>query len=489
MIVEVLDAGIELRADASRVLARLFLPGASTPGGVSRSAAVLERVLALPPSTLAAAARDVSDSFDSRYDDLLELLRTNAALVRPPDAPELSDPAMVVLGAAFTAEQSVEGAALCNPSAVVHPDQDGLVAGELRILVSVRSIGEPHLSSIEFCEAIIGPGRTWRFLPRRSPLAQATITEGVWSKRHFVRALEHDGGTDELVRSLAQHLPATFASGRIGQAIAQLPAPLLQHPGARDQLDAVRVVAGSAYRASFAPDTPISARVLLPVTDEEAHGIEDLRLVRTDGEEAIASPGDYVGTYTAFDGRSIASRRLHTRDFRTFTVDRLTGAPARTKGMALFPRRIAGVHYALGRSDGESIGLTSSVDGLHWRDEQRIYSPRFAWDVVQSGNCGAPLETPAGWLVLTHGVGLMRRYAIGALLLDLDDPTSVIGVLAQPLVEPRSDLATGYVPNVAYSCGGVIHEGILWVPHGVGDNRIRVVSVDATSLIYAMQQR
>lgn len=479
------DAGVELRPEPGRVVARLFLPGESTPGGVSRTETVLDRVLDTPTAELQDRAAQILASFGGRHGSLIATLHENAAVVRPPDAPPLADDLSVVVGATFTAEYTVEGAALCNPSAVPHPDQTGLAPGQLRVLLSLRSIGESHLSSIQFCEAIIGPGRTWTFLSRSAPLHQAVIAEGTWRRRHLLRALGHDGHTDEVVRAIGQSLPPTFRSGAVEEVVRTLRPPLLQQPGVRAQLDAVRVATDSAYRATFPEDSAISSRVLMPRADEERQGMEDARFVLfTDGNGRTG----YRATYTAYDGRSIASRLLTTQDFREFEVHRLTGPPARTKGMALFPRTVGGRHLALSRGDGESNAITDSADGLHWGTETPLHRPSELWEVVQSGNCGPPIETSDGWLVLTHGVGPMRVYSIGAILLDLDDPTKVLATLPGPLVEPTPAESEGYVPNVVYSCGGLVHDGILWIPHGVADDRIRVASIPLTTVLAAMKR-
>ncbi|WP_341958198.1 glycosylase [Microbacterium sp. LWH13-1.2] len=475
------DAGVELGADHERVVARLFLPGESTPGGDSRTEAVLRRVLRMRPDVLAAEARSLRERFGPRHSDLVEVLRANARLVLPAGAPDLDDDTAVVVGAVFSSEFAVEGAALCNPSVVVHPDQKDLAPGELRLVLSVRSIGEGHISSIQFCEAIVGPGRTWRFLPREPELMVAEIGAAAWDRGRFEHALLLGGGSGEMVRAVVQMLPTTFSAAEFAAVLQDLRPPLLHQDGAREQIESMRVIAESAYRAEFAPTSPVSARVLLPTADEERRGMEDVRLVEIDGAHRAGGPR-YRGTYTAYDGRSIASRMITTDDFRSFEVHRLTGPPSATKGMAFFPRPIAGEWVALSRTDGECTSLTRSRDGVDWGREEAIHRPGALWEVVQTGNCGPPLETDEGWLVLTHGVGPMRSYSIGALLLDLDDPSQVIGVLDRPLIEPFGAVG-GYVPNVVYSCGGIIHEGTLWIPHGVADQSIRVASVDLARLL------
>ena len=475
------DAGVELLADHDRVVARLFRPGDATPGGTSRTESVMNRVLSQPPQAIPEHARHIVEDFGDRHPRLVELLMGNAAMVRGSDAPPISEDLSIVIGAVFTAEFAVEGAALCNPSAVRHPDQAGLEAGELRVLLSVRSIGEGHLSSIQFCEAIIGPGPTWRFLPRAAPLQLPSVGPGVWTKEHFLRALERHGQVAELVRSVGQSLPHTFKARAVDKALHGLPFQLMQHGEARAQLDTIRTMASSAYKATFAEDGGVTTRVLLPVADEERMGMEDARFVefRDDGTE------EYRATYTAYDGHSATSRLITTNDFRTFSVHRLTGGPTRAKGMALFPRRVGGEQLALGRGDSESISLSRSLDGLDWASEELVYPPAALWEVVQSGNCGPPIETSEGWLVLTHGVGPMRVYSIGAILLDRDDPTLVRAVLPAPLLTPQDADRTGYVPDVVYSCGAIIHDGTLWIPHGVGDDRIRVAHITLSSLFDA----
>ena len=476
------DMGVALRADPERVVARLFRPGESTPGGVSRTESVVSRVLAVPAQTLALSAQRILATFGSRHHRLVAILRDHAALVRGADASAIEDDVAVVLGAAFTAEYAVEGAALCNPSAVDHPDQSGLVDGQRRVLLSVRSIGESHLSSIQFCEAIVGPGRAWTFSPRETPLRLAAVTPGQWGRDHLLRTLERDGQVGELVRSVGQALPETFASSSVEEVLQGLRLPLIHPVEARAQLDQIRVTASSAYRATFPEDSSVSARVLLPVAEEERQGMEDARFVRVEDEGGPL----YRGTYTAYDGQSISSRLITTPDFRTFEVQRMTGAPSHTKGMALFPRRVGGQMLALSRGDGESISLTRSANGLDWGAEEAVYQPSAWWEVVQSGNCGPPMETTEGWLVLTHGVGPMRVYSVGAILLDLEDPARVRGVLREPLLQPEGDDRDGYVPSVVYSCGGVIHDGVVWIPHGVGDDRIRVASIPLVELLAAM---
>lgn len=480
------DSGAQLDPDPSRVVARLFLPGGSTPGGSSRTEAVLERVLAIPEAELAAAAAEVIERFGSRHRDLPAILNRNAAVVRSLQAADLSQEMALLVGSVFTAEFGVEGTSICNPSAVPDPDQSGLEPGQLRVLLSLRSIGEFHLSSIQFVQAVIGSDHSWTFAKRTQPLELPTISDGLWSKDHFMRAVELSGHSDELARAIGQALPDAFGNTAIEEAIQQLREPFLRQPEARTQLETIRLIAGSVYRASFAAGSELSQRVLLPVADEESHGIEDARFVRFTDH---AGRTEFRGTLTAYNGQAIATRLVVTEDFRTFDIHRLTGSAAQAKGMALFPRPVDGRLLALGRGDGETITLTTSADGLDWSAEDPVYRPEYLWDAVQSGNCGSPIEIDQGWLVLTHGVGPMRDYCIGAILLALDDPSRVLATLPVPLIESEGERRNGYVPNVAYSCGGIVHDGTLWLPYGIADDRIRVAWIEVYALLAAMRWR
>ena len=479
------DLGVELLPDPSRVVAQLFLPGEGLTPKPSRAGAIVRRILDLPEQTIATEAAQILQEFGPRHPDLTAELTRHAQTVafRTTVPPRMDAGFNVVLGAAFTAEHAVEAAALCNPSAFTHPDQSGLAPGELRLALALRSIGEGHVSSIGFASAIIGPGGRWRFSQRAKPLVQATIGDGVWSRVHFRRALESEGRLNQLSSAVVRALPDEFISSDIETAIAAVPTELSRRPDAHLDLELMRTLAWSAYSAVFDAGSRLSQRVLLPVTAGESNGIEDARFVPFVKEDGTV---EYRASYTAYDGRSIAPRLLVSPDLVSFTTHRLVGSAAENKGMAFFPRAIAGTQWALTRTDGENISIARSGDGLSWNDVAVLHTPAELWEVIQLGNCGSPIETDRGWLVITHGVGPMRRYAIGALLLDLDDPTRVIARLTEPLLEPLGEYREGYVPNVVYSCGGVVHDGLLWLPYGVGDQRIRAASIDLGELLDAM---
>jgi predicted GH43/DUF377 family glycosyl hydrolase len=477
--------GVGLRPEPGRVVNRLFLPGEEQPAvGRSRTGAVVDRVLALPEDEVERLAAHLVDQFAARHRDYVGVLHEHAERVGSHlSGVQVSASRDLVLGAAVTAEFAVEGAALCNPSAVPHPDQSGLADGELRVAVSLRAIGEGHLSSIAFAEAVVGPGPTWRFSPRELPVTAGTTSAGQWPRNHLAAVLDDRGHADELTLSVLAKLPDRLHAGDLQQALDAEHPDLLLRAGSRTTVDRLRNVVASAYDVGFPDDVALSQRVLLPSAPEEVNGMEDARFVRFVDEDGTAS---YRATYTAYDGRHIAPRLLLSSDLSTFSAHRLAGPAARNKGMALFPRLVGGLHRSLCRTDGESTSLASSPDGLAWGEPQLLQGPEASWEVLQVGNCGPPIELDEGWLVLTHGVGPMRTYSIGALLLDLDDPSCVIGRLREPLITPAADEREGYVPHVVYSCGGLVHDDLLWVPYGVGDARIAVAWARVPDVLAAM---
>ena len=471
MIAHRIAAG--LQPDPARVIARLFLPGEELHGTRSRASQVVGRVMSLAEDEVERLAAGLLRDFGDRHHDYQALLQRHASIVSAhvEEARELTAARTLLLGATFTAEYATEGAALCNPSAVLGPDQGGLRAGQARVAVSLRGIGEGHISSIGFCSAVVGPGAQWTFEPRLRPASVADTTPASWSTAHLRAVLADQGHLDELAKSVLRALPAEFEGADLEQALAEAHRDLLSRTGSAATADLLRTVVSSAYEASFARDADLGQRVLWPSADEESNGMEDARFTRFTGDDGTV---EYRATYTAYDGHRIAPRLLISPDLRAFRAHRLAGPAARNKGMALFPRTVNGQHLALCRSDGESTSLASSADGYAWDRSVVLQEPSAPWEMLQVGNCGPPIETDRGWLVLTHGVGPMRVYVIGTLLLDLDDPTRVVGYSRTPLLSPGPDEQDGYVPNVVYSCGAFLHDGLVWIPYGIDDRRIGV---------------
>ena len=414
---------VRLVPDARRVISRPFLPREEIyPDGSSRMQVVLTRVLAMSDDDIAATLTAARRRFEHRHRDLDSVLERNFAgvaarlghlelLLEP-----LSADRRHLIGAYFTHEYSIESAALGNPSIVAAPDQSGVGEGEVRFVMSLRAIGEGHVSSIEFRSGIVD--------------ANAAV-----------------------------RLDAVSGFATTGE-----PAP-----------DAL-----ANYRTWFPASIDISERVLFPSSPTESHGMEDARFVRFVDDDGTVT---YYATYTAFDGHQILPQLLETADFTEFRVSTLSGRVAHNKGMAVFPRRINGSYVALGRHDNVNNFVVTSKDIRVWNDAIMIQEPARPWELMQLGNCGSPLETEAGWLVITHGVGAFRRYTLGALLLDLAEPSRVLGHLAEPLLSPSDDERDGYVPNVVYSCGAMIHARHLVLPYGFADVGTGIATIPLDDLL------
>ena len=473
--------GPVLRPDPTRVIAKFLNPGQELlADGRSRADAVLQRILSIPDEQVDGLLTHTLAQFGDRHRHLGSTLDDHFSHVesRVPAGVEVSPTRRRLIGAYFTQEVSVQAAALFNPGMVVHTDQSGTAAGEVRFLLSVRAVGEGHVSSIEFrTGTFVGPDVVSIDDPGRTLDAGHVVATPLQSD--FVRAAAVDRADAAVVDRILGLLPAEFSVDDLDKAVAN----------ARDEAagsstdEVVRTmqrIAACNYRREFPAELPLSERVLIPNGPDESRAMEDARFTRfteTDGRTT------YYATYTAFDGFEIAPHLLQTDDFLTFTVSQLVGPAAKNKGMALFPRRIGGRFMALTRWDRESNAVATSTDGRNWGDARTIQSPARPWELIQIGNCGSPIETEHGWLVLTHGVGPMRTYGLGALLLDLDDPTRVKGALEQPLLTPAADERDGYVPNVVYSCGALVHGGTLLIPYGCSDSSIRFAVVDTAELL------
>ena len=471
-----------LTPDASRVLTRLFVPGQETLiRGGSRAMAVIDRVLDLTEDEVDRALARTLARFSGRHRDLGETLEHNFSLVahRLGSEIKVERARRQLIGAYFTQEYALEAAALFNPSMVAHPDQAGCAPGEVRFVMSLRAVGEGHLSSIEFRSGMIGGDSGIRFDPPGRFLDTGWSRPVRYDRDLFQSKLAELGYRDENARFLWSMLPARFTSAELDVALADLARQHVTREDSALLTDKMRWMAASNYAVEFGVQGALSERVLWPVGPAESHGMEDARFVRfTDGEDAT-----YYATYTAFDGSQVEPHLLETRDFRTFTVSQLSGPSARNKGMALFPRRIAGRYAALSRWDRENNAIGYSDDGRRWGEARTVQAPARPWELIQLGNCGSPIETPAGWLVLTHGVGPMREYAIGAVLLDLDEPERLMAALSEPLLAADESEREGYVPNVVYSCGAMIHGETVVLPYGCSDSSVRVATVDLGALL------
>ncbi len=416
-----------LRPDPSRTVIRPFSPEDPTGfviKGHPRSQRIADRVLAMDDAEVSRMVTALRAPMNERHRDAETLFRRRFdEMSGQIDRGKIDANRALLLGAYFSEEYSFEAAALFNPSIVLHPDQSGLSAGMIRFIMALRGIGEGHVSSITF--------RT-----------------GTWGLGNDVT---------------------------VDQPGPQGVAPRIEQAFGEDADAIVRLGCGGSR--------DISETVIFPVTPSQQRGVEDLRLVRfTEDDGSI----HYLGTYTAFSGAATRSEMLHLNDFTNFDMWPMSGAVVANKGMALFPRRVDGRYNMLGRQDNENIWLMESDDLHRWDEATRIISPRYQWESVQMGNCGSPIEIDEGWLVLTHGVGMVRSYCIGACLLDKQNPTKILARTPQPLLMPSPEERGGYVPNVVYSCGGIVHDRTLLLPYGVADQFATFASVPIDTLLAAM---
>jgi predicted GH43/DUF377 family glycosyl hydrolase len=414
---------------------------------------------------------NVEAAFHANYEEAAQQVRMPAGL---------SEQRKLLLGAYFTMEYSIEAAALFNPSIVPHPDQGGLPKGAVRFLMSLRATGEGHLSSIVFRRGVIDARGRVTFDPPPRYAYSAKPIPGEVDKQWLVRKLPDAGGAVEAIQPVLEALPDRFTFGQLRAATRRPARGASRAPGFRRALRTALWLARANYRLEFQADCRPSEIVVFPATEYERQGMEDLRLVRFSHADGRVR---YYGTYTAYDGLRIHPMLLETDDFRAFRVRTLSGRYARNKGMALFPRRVGDHYVMLARHDGENLYLLRSRDLYVWNASEKLLSPREEWELLQVGNCGSPLETRAGWLVLTHGVGTLRRYCIGAILLDRRRPRRVIGRLRRPLLVPTAEERFGYVPNVVYSCGSMIHGGRLIIPYAMSDSRTTFATVAVDRLI------
>lgn len=424
----VTDLAALLRPEPARVVLRPFVPaensGMGPPG--SRVERIVGRVLGLSDAALESDLARVVTSLAERHRGLERVLQRRYHDIAEPFARgrEVNAAQMQLIGAYFVEEYSFEAAALFNPSIVAHPDQSGLPPGAVRFVLSLRGVGEGHISSMIF--------RTGEF-----------SAEG----------------------RLRINAPSPWATS---PSIENIPGGAPDDPG---------------VRLFYGEQDDLSQIVIFPVTFYQRHGVEDLRLVRFTEDDGHVS---YFGTYTAFGGETVRQELLRTDDFVTFELNALRGALSGTKGMALFPRRVDGCYAMLGRQDHENIWLLRSNDLYNWDSGEIIVSPRWSWEFVQMGNCGSPIEIDEGWLVITHGVGPIRNYCLGACLLDKRDPARVIARSTEPLLRPSPDTRDGYVPNVVYSCGAMVIGRTLLLPYGVADSFTAFASVPLDELLATM---
>ena len=467
-----------LNAESARVITRPHIPGDK-----ARSKDLIARVSKLSDEDVHNLLEVVYQDFSARHRNFREALKRNFERIaeHAPKGISLSSEQQLLLGAYFTAEYSVESAALFNPSVVIHPDQKGVDQGSQRFVMSFRATGEGHVSSIEFRSGIVDENCDIFFDPISQYVATPEMhTDPVYHRLHFQRKIDEICACERVMNQLLDDLGETFTFDELQLQIKKLRSTKFRVIDKQHAIDTALWLARSNYEVIFRPDEQISERVIFPVTENESGGIEDARFVRFTDEDGSVT---YYATYTAYNGIDILPQILETTDFLTFKMHTISGRAAQNKGMALFPRKINGNFVMLSRQDGVNNYIMFSDNVRIWDEAQLLQEPVHPLEYVQVGNCGSPVETSEGWLALFHGVGPMRRYSIWAELLDLDDPGKVIGRLDEPILSPDEHERDGYVPNVVYSCGSMLCGDVLIVPYGIADQRCRVATVSIPELI------
>jgi len=469
---------VTFASDSRRVITRFF-----DPGGQVRIQHIVERVWELPDDEVTRLLEEVFQRFRTRHSSIVSVLEQNysyaIAVIGASREADLNR--RLLIGSYFTMEYSIESAALFNPSIVPHINQLNLPEGAVRFVMSLRATGEGHVSSIVFRTGVIYSDHRIQM----DPLSRFThpirvVPDKLYDKDLFCRKLKDIRVPQPVVESVSSRLRGAFTMAQLEQAIASARDAEPDKFRSEDAVQSIRWLARSNYQLQLPQGAEASELVIFPQTSNESRGMEDLRLVRfVDDEGAVT----YYGTCTAYDGYRVLPELIETSDFQSIGVHTLNGAKAQNKGLALFPRRINGHYVMCSRIDGENLYLMYSDIVHFWETAEVLQTPKRPWEFVQIGNCGSPLETPEGWLLLTHGVGPMRTYCIGAMLLDLNDPRKVIGMLDEPLITPTEKERDGYVPNVAYTCGSMIHDHQLYIPFATSDTTTRFGMVSVQRLL------
>lgn len=477
--------GTVITPDKKRVLLRPFVP---VPSDKERTRRIVRRIMKLSDAEAKRIFEGVLTAFHNRHRDVKGFFRWRFNQVNPllPPKFKLTEIKRLLIGSYFTCEYSLEAAALFNPSIVPHTDQRGLGIGSIRFIMSLRATGEGHISSIEFrTGAINRRGKVVVDSPSPYVSPPEDYPDPVYVKSEFALKLQDEGALTPTMKEILRPLPSEFKRSQLVTRIARF--RVSQRKLTRVQRRLIKYAEALAdlnYEVRFSKTNQLSERAIFPVSFYERNGIEDARFVRFTDEDRTVT---YYSTYTAYNGKEIRPQLIQTTDFTHFRIRSLSGRAATNKGMALFPRKIGGKFAMITRHDGENLYLALSDDVSRWIKPVKLLIPTRAWEFTQIGNCGSPVETDRGWLLLTHGVGPVRKYCIGAVLLDRDNPVKVIGQLPEPLIAPDESEREGYVPNVVYTCGAMLHNRMLIIPYAMSDTMTRIASVGIDELLGRMR--
>jgi len=459
---------MKFNPDTKRVITRFYMPGKP-----DRAKSIIQKVINMSDDDAHLLLSQILRNFSGRHRNITKIFENNLTNVNNilkkinNNSKTLSTEKKLLIGSYFTTEYSIESAAFFNPSIVEDPYQANLQDGQKRVIVSFRATGEGHISSIVFRSGIIDNNNNINFKQSGKLVdVPEVIKRHVYDKKSFMEKLNEMNIHKDVVDIVMNRLENKFIYGELQESIEETKKSIKLTPSKEKVIDAINWLANSHYEITFSFDTAISERVIFPVSYTESNGIEDARFVRFVDDDGSVM---YYATYTAYNGFTILPKLLETKDFYHFKIMPIHGKYAQNKGMSLFPRKINGKYAMIARCDGVSIYIMFSNNLNLWQNVQKIMAPVYPWEFIQIGNAGSPIETEKGWLLITHGVGPMRRYCLGASLLDLEDPTKVIARLKEPILTPNEEEREGYVPNVIYSCGSIIHNNELIIPYGISD--------------------
>ena len=465
MKISVHRTNIRLAPDFKKVIPRFFNTGDE------RSKKLIDRVLQMPEAEAAQLVATVLDEFSQRYRDIRKIWSKHFGLIgyllTEREIALLSEDKKLLLGSYFTMEYSIEAAALFNPSVVEDPDQTGAGPGEKKVIVSFRATGEGHISSILFRRGVLDKDAMIHVEPAGHFVTEGLVTQQKQNdKETFEELFSRMKLPEDIHPGILNRLKDFFSYKRI-EALLKNALEKVESVAEKNTMKSDLLSMGNTgYELQFPSDSLLSERIIFPVSFAEKNGMEDARFVRfTEDDGAVT----YLATYTAYDGSFILPHLIETRDFTSFLVSPLRGTAAINKNLALFPRKINGQYAMLSRIDGVNNYIMFSDNLYHWDTAIPWQQPRYPWEFVQVGNGGSPIATDKGWLVITHGVGPMRKYCLGASLFDLNDPRIELGRLKEPILVPNEDERNGYVPNVVYSCGSMVHQGRLFIPYAISD--------------------